>query len=251
MSLAVNGIVIPDDAVHAEMQYHPAADLDAARRAAAEALVVRRLLIDEARRQGLPGDDDALIAALIEEEVSVPDPDETTCRRYFEANRKRFRSPDLFEAQHILIAAAPDDDEARVAGRARARELIATLERDPAAFGRLAREHSACSSRTADGHLGQVTRGSTVPEFETFLFSLDEGEICAEPVESRYGLHVVRLIKRVLGRDLPFEAARPRVAEFLRDRAWRTALRQYIAVLAGQAEIEGVEIERATSPLVQ
>jgi peptidyl-prolyl cis-trans isomerase C len=251
MTVAVNGVTISEDAIHAEMQYHPEPNVDAARTAAARALVVRRLLLEEAHRNGLSGDGDELIATVIEREVTVADPDEATCQRYFQANRARFRSPDLFEAQHILIAAAPDDDDGRAAARVKARELIARIERDPTAFGPLAREHSDCPSKTADGHLGQLTRGSTVPEFETYLFSLEDGEICAEPVESRYGVHVVRLLKRIEGRDLPFEAAHARVAEFLRDRAWRTALRQYIAVLAGRAEIEGIEIERASSPLVQ
>lgn len=250
MTITVNGVTIPDSAVHAEMQYHPARDATAAQRQAATALVVRELLAQAARAHGLDADE-AGIAALLERELRLPDPDEASCRRYYDNNRKRFRSPDLLEAQHILIAAAPDDAEARAAAQAKAESLRVMVERDPSGFERLAREHSDCPSKNQGGHLGQMARGSTVPEFETFLFSLDAGELCAQPVPSRYGFHVVRLLRREAGRDLPFEHVRAHIAEYLRESAWRRAVHQYIQVLAGRARIDGIAFDGAASPLVQ
>lgn len=251
-TLAVNGVEIPLAAVEAEVQYHPAGSLDDARRQAAEALVLRELLLQEAARQGIvAGTPEEIIAALLEETVVTPEADEATCRRYYDNNRRRFRTPDLYEAQHILIAAAPDDDEARAAATRRALTLLAELGRNPDAFELLARAHSDCPSKEMGGHLGQVTRGSTVPEFETYLCSLDEGELCPAPVESRYGIHIVRLLRREPGRDLPYEAVREKIAEYLRDHAWRMGVRQYLQVLAGQARIEGLVLQAAASPLVQ
>jgi peptidyl-prolyl cis-trans isomerase C len=249
--IAVNGTEISDAAIDAEVQYHPAESFDTARRAAAEALVIREVLLQEAARQGIESTTpEETIERLLEAAIVTPEPDETTCRRYFDNNRRRFRSPDLFEAQHILLAAAPDDAEARAAAKQKAQILLARIETAPESFEDLARAHSACPSSAAGGHLGQVARGSTVPEFETFLCSLEDGELCAAPVETRYGYHVVRLLRRHPGRDLPFEAARERIAEYLREHVWRTAVRQYIAILAGRMSIEGVEIG-AASPLVQ
>lgn len=251
-TLAVNGVVIPPEAVDAEAQYHPAPSLDEARRQAAEALVVRELLLQEAARQGIAGDTpEASIAALLDAAVAVPAADEAACRRYYDNNRRRFRSPDLFEAQHILIAAAPDDEEARAAATRTALTLLARLGQDAEAFAALAREHSDCPSKDQGGHLGQVTRGSTVPEFETYLCSLEEGELCPVPVESRYGVHVVRLLRRESGRDLPYETVRATIGDYLRDHAWHMGVRQYIQVLAGTARLEGIAIAAASSPLVQ
>jgi peptidyl-prolyl cis-trans isomerase C len=125
------------------------------------------------------------------------------------------------------------------------------IERDPACFEALAREHSDCPSKSAGGHLGQVTRGSTVPEFETYLFSLDPGELCAQPVPSRYGFHIVRLLHRENGRELPYEHVREAVADYLQDSAWRSAVRQFVQLLVGRARIEGIELQGATTPLVQ
>jgi peptidyl-prolyl cis-trans isomerase C len=259
MTIRVNGREIAPAAVLAEMQYHPAPSRAAAERAAAEALVVRELLLQAAAARGLAqggaAEDEAateaVIARLLEQDIQTPELEEEPCRRYYESNRRKFRTPDICEAQHILIAAAPEDAEARAAAAAKAKELIAELQRNGDRFAELARRHSDCPSREQEGRLGQVTRGSTVPEFETFLFSLEEGELCPVPVASRYGLHVVRLLRRERGRDLPFDAVRERIGETLADHAWRMAVAQYLKILAGQARIEGIEIERALSPLVQ
>jgi peptidyl-prolyl cis-trans isomerase C len=264
MTIRVNGVEISGAAIHAEMQHHPAATASAAMREAAQALVVRELLLQEAARLGLAADpadadeaddgalpDESLIARLIEREVRVPQAGEDECRRYYEANRRSFCSPELFDAQHILFAAAPDDAEARVGAKARAETALRDLAAAPERFAELARTLSDCPSRSDGGSLGQVTRGSTVAEFETFLMSLDEGETCAAPVETRYGFHVVRLNHRAPGRTLPFEAVRDQVAEFLADAVWRRAIHQYVMVLAGRAAIEGIAIQQAASPLVQ
>jgi peptidyl-prolyl cis-trans isomerase C len=115
----------------------------------------------------------------------------------------------------------------------------------------LAREHSDCPSKDNGGHLGQVTRGSTIPEFETFLFSLDEGEICSQPIESRYGYHVARLLRREPGRDLPYETVRDRIDEYLRAAAWQTAVRHYLEVLIAGADVSGIDVPAPGSPLLQ
>jgi peptidyl-prolyl cis-trans isomerase C len=62
--------------------------------------------LDEAARLGIHEADgeESTIRALLAQEVRTPQPDEAACRRYHAANRARFRSPDLYEAAHILLA---------------------------------------------------------------------------------------------------------------------------------------------------
>lgn len=249
-SIRVNEVEIGAAASAAEMQYHPAPSAEEAQRAAAEALVVRELLRQEARARGF-GDGEAAIEALLESAVSVPEPDEASCRRYYEGNRRRFRSPDLVEAQHILVAAAPDDAEARDAAKAKAAALARQVQEDPSRFGVLAREHSDCPSKANDGHLGQIGRGSLVPELETYIFAMHAGETCPVPVASRYGWHVVRVLARAGGKPLPFERVHKAIADHLTEASWRRAVSQYITLLAGRAAIEGIALRAAVSPLVQ
>ncbi len=256
--VSVNGAEIPEPAILAEMQHHPAASAGDAMRAAAAALAVRELLLQEARRIGLdgPGDDgeteaEAAIRRLIEREVKSPKSDAESCRRYYDNNRRRFRSPDAFEAQHVLYAAAPDDPAARKGAQARAQSALECVLGDPALFEKFAREESDCPSRANGGVLGPIQRGDADPVFETFLMSLREGEICPRPVETKYGFHLIRLARKQPGRELPFEHVAPRIAEYLEESAWRRAVRQYLAILAGRARIEGVALDAACSPLVQ
>ena len=44
---------------------------------------------------------------------------------------------------------------------------------------------------------------------------------------------------------------RTSVALVLRQQAWVNALRQYLQLLAGAADIEGVQLDAADTPLVQ
>jgi peptidyl-prolyl cis-trans isomerase C len=182
----------------------------------------------------------------------VPEAEDEACRRYYESNPDRFRSPDIFEASHILFPAPPGDEGARAAARAAAEATLKELERDPEAFARLAKERSADSATTEQGGaLGQITRGQTTPEFEACLSSLAPGETCREPVETRFGFHVIRLDRARRGRPLSYAMVRERVAEYLHDRAWSLAVRQYMKILIGKASIEGIALEGASTPLVQ
>lgn len=245
--IRIGGNALPDAAVAAEMQYRPAKSLDESRLAAARAVAVREILCRRAVELGLLATDatsePAIVQAIedvLEQEVNVPPADEANCKAWFEAKGRDLRSPDLLEAQHILFAAAPDDPEGRSAALAAAQAALAEIERTPDRFEALAKAHSACPSASQGGWLGQIVRGTTAPEFETYLFSLDEGETCAAPVPTRYGYHIVRLLRRADGRPLPYAAVRDQIARQIEERAYLKALRTYIEGLAFRYRVEGL-----------
>lgn len=256
-AVAVNGVAIPRAAIAREVQNHPAPTPAQAFTAAARALVVRELLLQEARRlniAALPMEDgegrreteeEALLRALIEREVTTPSADEAACRRYYEQNRSRFRSPDIYEAAHILIAAAQADTAAYARARATAAALLDELRAHPERFAELARAQSACPSAAQGGNLGQLTAGQTTPEFERALQSMPVGSLVAEPVATRYGFHIVRLDRRIEGRELPFELVADRIAAYLAESVRRRATAQYIARLVSRAEVTGVDLPGA------
>jgi peptidyl-prolyl cis-trans isomerase C len=259
--VSVNGTAIAPDDIARETQNHPADKPLDAWRAAARALVIRELLLQEATRREVVAEplcdaegrretnSEALIRQLIEQEIRTPQSDEEACRRFYENNRRRFRSPDLFEVRHILMAAAPDDGSARAARREQAGRVVAELQRDPGRFGEFARDLSACPSGRIGGSLGQIGPGQTVPEFEQALSTLSPAS--AGMIETRYGIHVVMVDRRIAGRELPFEQVRERIADWLTEKVRRVAIAQYLSILAGRAKIEGIDIAAAHSPLVQ
>jgi peptidyl-prolyl cis-trans isomerase C len=252
--ISVNDVVIPRHAISREAQNHPAAKPIDAWMAAARALVVRELLLQEAHLLAIEPnaitdedgrretDEEALVRQLVERDVRTPEPDEATCLRVYEQNRQRFRSADLFCVRHILIAASPADAEARAGARRLAEAIIADVAANPAAFSAHAEAASACLSRCVGGMLGQISRGQTVPEFEAALATAPIGSVCRVPVESRYGLHVVFVDQRIEGEALPFSVVRPRIAEWLASKAHNAAIHQYIAMLAAKANIKGIEL---------
>lgn len=259
--IRVNGTEISRAEIAREAQHHPAGSAAEARDAAARALVVRQLLLGEARRLGLVAtpaalegggretQEDALVRALLEKEVRVPSPRVEECRRFYKANRARFTGPDLFEASHILFAA--DSETSIESAAAAAAAVIDELSAHPERFAALAAAHSDCPSARQGGNLGQFTADQMAPEFAAALKPLAAGEIVREPVKTRFGIHVIRLDRRIAGERLPFEAVRERIADYLADAVFRRAVHQYVAVLAGRARIEGIELTRADGPLVQ
>ena len=261
--VTVNGREIDAALIAAEVQNHPAPDPDQAWEAAARALVLRQLLLDEADRLEIMSvglvdaegrklaDEDARIEALLEQEVQCPHADETVTRRFYTLHSNRFRSPTLVEAEHILFAASPTDSLAYGLATGDARTTIRTLQAQPGLFAELALKHSACPSKEQGGNLGQIGPGQTVQEFEDVLFGLDEGMLHAEPVKTRFGVHVIRAGRRVEGQQLPFDLVQEKIAQYLAEASWRRAVTQYLSILASQANIEGIDMGSTDGPLVQ
>jgi hypothetical protein len=97
--IIVDAIEITDDEVHTEMQYHPAVTLEVARHKAAEALVIRQLLLQEAVKKQLLDSleestseaQESAIDALLKQEIFVPVANEANCSRYYQQNQERFK----------------------------------------------------------------------------------------------------------------------------------------------------------------
>lgn len=256
-TIKVNGVAIARAAIAREVQHHPAPKPIMAWQAAARALVVRELLLQEARRLGIVAaprsdaagrretDEEASIRALYEREVATPEPDSASCRRYYNNHRKAFRSAAVYEASHILIAARRDRPESFAQARTLAQAIVTQLRQEPHRFEELAKCHSACPSAAQGGNLGQISAGQTTSEFEAALIALAPGEISQAPVETRYGLHIIHLARKVDGRELPFDVVAERIADYLRDSVMRRASAQYIARLVARADITGIALEGA------
>ncbi|MBO0496540.1 peptidylprolyl isomerase [Pseudomonas sp. Marseille-Q1929] len=255
--VSVNGVLITPEAMALELQYHPAESRESAVYLAARALVIRELLQQRIGALGLavdiaPGEneEEAATRLLLEREISVPQCDEATCLHYFDSNRGRFHSAPLLAVRHILLECAPDDAEARQMAHVQAEILLLSLAQAPGSFAELALKYSACPSKAQGGSLGQISKGQTVPELERQLFTLAPG-LADKPLESRYGWHVISIDQRVEGQPLPYEAVAGAIRTQLQQGVWQKALVQYLHTLIGAADIRGLALQGADSPLVQ
>lgn len=261
--ISVNGTVISRKAIAQEVQNHAASKPVLAWQAAARALVIRQLLLDEAGRLQIAAvplsddrgrretDDEARIRMLIEQEVSVPEVSEQNCRIYFDNNRARFHSQTISIVAHILCKADACDPVAYSQAQQRANSVMAILNQQPDQFDALARQYSDCPSAAQGGLLGQVVAGETTQAFEKALDALEVGCWSTAPVATPYGFHIIRLDRRIAGQPLPFEQVRDRIAAYLSDAVQRKAQVQYLKILAGRAVITGIAFEAAPGMMVQ
>lgn len=254
--IQVNEATISEQVILSEMQYHPAGSQREAMIKAAESLIISELLRQRAQALGLvvSGDDentsdDDFLEMLLAHEVVVPSATRDECEHYFSQNQKRFTSSPILEVQHILFAAEPEDDEARVLAKLDAEKAIIDVL-SGADFAELARTLSACPSKTLGGDLGQISRGQTVPEFERQLLLGTVG-LMAKPIETRYGFHVVKINRITPGHQLTFDIVHVNIASYLNEKVKRKAVAQYIQNLIAAADIEGYDFNVNSQPLIQ
>lgn len=257
--IIVNEVQIPEPAIMAEMQYHPAPDKRAAMLKAAESLIIAELLKQRAMSLGLadeqqlqdhsPASQDLVLDLLIEREVVIPKASGNECLHYYQQNPQRFVTSPLIEVRHMLLPAAPDNDAERAKTKQLAEAILLELNQ-AGDFAKLAANYSVCSSKDNGGLLGQISKGQTVPEFERQVFKAKPGLI-PYPVESRFGLHVVDVLRRIEGDVLPFDAVEHRIRDYLNEKVRRKAIAHYIQNLIGQAQIDGYDFALSGSPLMQ
>jgi len=238
MTVTVNGVEIETDAFPS-----------------AEAAAAHELLRQRAAALGLAGTDDGreaiarAIEQLLEREVVTPEPTEQECRRYYDAHPEEFKSGELVFGRHILFQVTPGTPVPAL--RARAELALAELSSEPSRFAAYAREYSNCPSGQYGGNLGQLQRGDTVPEFEQALFNGSYTGIYPQLVKTRFGFHILAVDRREPGRQVPFDAVQQQVAQRLQSQSQRAALAQYVKLLAGSADVQGVDLAAAATPLVQ
>lgn len=226
------------------------------------------LLRQEAVRQGrlpdlvvdmAPEADEAMrmtIEAMLDEVVTTPELSDEACTRHYAANKQHFTVGQASLVRHILFAVMPGVDVQALARRA---ELVLFELRRPdvamTRFAEQARELSNCPSGAGGGDLGWLSPADCAPELAKALF-FEAGVgmaigLHARLVHTRHGFHIIEVLDRREGQLPDFEAVRDRIEMHLGLQSRATALRQYMLLLAGRADLRGLDLERADTPLVQ
>jgi len=224
------------------------------------------LLRQAAQRAGLLAADDVssadgvisepaavAVEALLDHALNVPEPTEEACRRYHAAHAGAYRTGERARVRHILFAVTPGVDV--VALRKQAEPIYLDVRchdgRASERFADAARRWSNCPSGAEGGDLGWLRPQDCAPEFAREVFGRIELGVLPRLVHSRFGLHVVEVMERQAGIAQPFESVHGAVAMALRQQTFVIALGQYLRVLAGEAVVEGVDLDAADTPLIQ
>lgn len=109
---------------------------------------------------------------------------EAAAQTFYNDQIKGMKPQEEVKARHILVET-----------EAEARDLLERFNRGDD-FAELAKEASRDPGTKGNGGmLGYFSRGQMVPQFEEAAFSLKEGEV-SDPVQSRFGWHLIKLEER-------------------------------------------------------
>jgi peptidyl-prolyl cis-trans isomerase C len=192
------------------------------------------------------------IETLLEQAIVTPEPSDAECRRHYAAHQASYATGERVNARHILFAVTDGVDIVALRNRAETTLLdVRCHDGSENKFAQAAGEQSNCPSGAEGGNLGWLAAADCAPEFAKEIFGHAEVGVLPRLVHSRFGFHVVEVLARQPGAHQPFDAVRGAVSVALRQKAYVTALRHYLQQLAAQADIVGVELETADSPLIQ
>jgi peptidyl-prolyl cis-trans isomerase C len=137
-----------------------------------------------------------------------------------------------YRARHILVES-----------RATADGLLAQLNKG-ADFARLAEKNSVDGSAKQGGDLGWFNLKNMVPQFSAAVAKLEKGKITAEPVQTQFGWHIIKLEDTRAANPPPFDEVKEQVKGLLQ----RKKIQAYIEDLKKAAKIEKAETAAAATP---
>ncbi len=191
----------------------------AAKRAVLERLVTNELFVQEAMKRGLDKDPEVVVKAemlrrdllanvFIQAYMKEHPIGDEAIREEYERVKATLAGAKEYSVRHILVA----DESA-------AREIIDQL-RKGASFERLVEERSLDEggSKNYGGSLGWISVASAEKPLVDAVATLAKGGYTTQPVQSRFGWHVLRLDDVRDVRLLSFEAARDRLRQQLQQR---------------------------------
>jgi len=170
----------------------PMADTPEGKKELLDTMVVRELILQQARKDGLDKSPEvaakleelkkrvvveAFLKKKVEEHASVSDEE---MKKFYEENKEKFKTGAQVHASHILMKSEEE-----------AQKVLKELK-EGGNFEELAKKHSVDSAAAKGGDLGWFSKGSMVPEFEKVVFGLKEGETSGI-VKTNFGYHIIKL----------------------------------------------------------
>jgi len=150
--------------------------------------------------------------------------DEKEALQYYEEHLSKFQISERVRARQIVVASEEE-----------AIHLLKQLKKGEN-FEKLAMKKSLGPERVEGGDLGYFSKGERPTEFEQ-VFSLGVGETSGV-VRSPYGYHIFKLEEKIAARQVPFEEARARVLQELRQKKGEEEYQRWFKGLKGKAKVK-------------
>jgi parvulin-like peptidyl-prolyl isomerase len=234
------------------------------RQAYLDQVIERKILVQEARRQGIKVSPEELNQAIAEIKMDYPGEgfgeklglkgltleewkvrleekllaekvirgafhsqekiDGREALRYYEDHRSSFQIGEKVRARQIVVA---DGEEAI--------QILKRLKKG-ASFEKMAIEKSQGLEKVQGGDLGYFSPGEKPAEFD-HVFSMEVGAI-SEVIKSPYGYHIFKLEEKIEPRQIPFEEARLGILQELGRQKGEENYQKWLEGLKGKAKVK-------------
>lgn len=176
------------------------------------------------------------VKSRVFDKVTVTD---QAAKTFYDQNQAKMKEPERVRLRHILIRvdeSAPEADKQKA--REKADSLLAQIK-GGADFAKLAQENSDDpGSKARGGELPPMARGETVPPFEQAAFALQKPNDLSPVVQSQFGYHIIQLLERVPESQVPFEQAKDRILQVLRQQQAEKQLQAQVQALKAKGKVE-------------
>lgn len=205
----VNGTVITTEEFKKELAVLPPmlkqmAETPDGRKEMLDSMVVRELVLQEARKQGVDKSPEvaarledmkkrvvveAYLKKKVEESANMTDAE---LQKVYDQYKDKFKVGEQVKASHILVKTEKEAQDVltQLKGGARFEDLAAKYSVDP-------------GSGKKGGDLGWFGKGAMIPEFEQVAFSMKEGDVSGI-VKTKFGYHIIKLTGKRPAGVLPF-----------------------------------------------
>lgn len=231
----MNGISIPQARIEMRVKAILAqgqADTPELRKAVRDDMINIEVMAQEAVKLGLDKDPDiaqqvelaklsVLVSAFVQDYAKKHPIDENQLKLEYEGLKAMLGTKE-YKARHILVET-----------EAEAKDIIAQLGKK-AKFEKLAAKSGDGGSAAQGGSLGWILPANYAPEFANAMINLKKGEYTREPVQSRFGWHVIRLDDVRDFKGPTYEEARPQLQQRLQQQSVMKAIED----LRAKARIE-------------
>lgn len=197
-----------------------------------------------------------IIEDMVDGEVLTPQPDASEGQRYYDAHKQQFLVGQALHVRHILFAVTPGVNVHALTIHAE-KALLELTRKDarPERFSELAAELSNCPTSAQGGDLGWIGPDDCAPELANELFHQKHSQwgmgVHPRLIHTRFGFHIIEVLARRAGKQPAYEEVRERISALLTMQSRARALHQYMSLLVGEAQVDGLDLEGADSPLVQ
>ena len=130
---------------------------------------------------------DAMLEVIDQKNQPGLDSIEAYARTIYNANQRKYGTPEEVRASHILLRSGEQD------GKQKMQDILKQLK-DGADFEEMAKSRSQDpGSATKGGDLGYFARGRMIAQFENTVFAMNKIGEMSDVFESPFGFHIIKL----------------------------------------------------------